>query len=283
MTKSLDPRRNAYRDDLAAIELEGKVQADRFIEGEKRRVNEGVAPVRHLPGHDQPLDTEALFGEEFTLYDFREGWAWGQLSNDGYVGYLPVAALGLPGTASTHRVTALRTYIFPEPNIKRPPLHLVTMNARLVVEKIEDGFAALTGGGFVPACHISESGEHAPDFVSVAEQYRGAPYFWGGRTSIGIDCSGLVQMALEAAGHACPRDTDMQMAEFGAPVSMERMIRRGDLVFWQGHVGIMQDATNLLHANAHHMMCESEPLQEAVSRISTNGGGNILDIRRLLE
>ncbi len=281
MTQRPDPRRNPYRDDLAAIALEGRVAAARFVAGETMQVIEGLAALRNRPGHDQPLDTEILFGEIFTVYDSREGWAWGQLETDRYVGYVPVSALGQPGAPATHRVAALRTYIFPEPNIKIPPMHLVPMNAQLRVEAIENGFARLAGGGFISAGHIAEIEQPAPDFVAVAARYIGTPYLWGGRTSIGIDCSGLVQMALGATGIDCPRDTDMQMAELGEALDPGAPIACGDLVFWSGHVGIMRDGKTLLHANAHHMMCASEPLREAVARIKANTGGGVLCIRRL--
>lgn len=281
MSSNLDPRRHPVRDDLAAIALEGRVDAARFVAGEEMQVIEGIASLRQRPGHDQPLDTEILFGERFTVYDSREGWAWGQLETDGYVGYVPVSALGQPGRSATHWVNALRTYIFPEPDIKIPPMQLAPMNARLWVENIENGFARLAGGGFIFASHIANVDEPAQDFVAVATRYLGTPYLWGGRTSIGIDCSGLVQTALNAAGIDCPRDTDMQMAELGNAIDGGAPLARGDLVFWQGHVGIMQDDKTLLHANAHHMMCASEPLIDAVTRIKAKTGDDVLCIRRL--
>jgi len=276
-----DRRRYPFRADLAATELAGKVSSDRFVAGETMQVIEGVAALRRNPGHDQPLDTEILFGEQFTVYDSREGWAWGQLATDGYVGYVPASALARPGSPATHRVAALRTYIFPEPDIKAPPMHLVPMNARLRVEAVKHGFARLAGGGFVANGHIAKIDEPAPDIVAVATRYAGTPYLWGGRTSIGIDCSGLVQMALAADGVDCPRDTDMQMAELGRAIDRDTKPERGDLIFWAGHVGILQDAKTLFHANAHHMMCASEPLSEAVARIAANNGGEVLGIRRL--
>jgi cell wall-associated NlpC family hydrolase len=281
VSSKLDPRRHPFRDDLAAIALEGRAAAARFVTGEEMQVIEGIASLRRRPGHDQPLDTEILFGERFTVYDSREGWAWGQLETDGYVGYVPVSALGQPGRSATHWVNALRTYIFPEPDIKIPPMQLAPMNAQLRVADVECGFARLAGGGFVFAGHIAKVDEPAPDFVAVAARYIGTPYLWGGRTSIGIDCSGLVQTALNAAGIDCPRDTDMQMAELGTAIDRGAPLARGDLVFWQGHVGIMQDDKILLHANAHHMMCASEPLADTSARINANTGDDVLSIRRL--
>jgi cell wall-associated NlpC family hydrolase len=277
-----DPRRHPYRGDLAAEALRGVIKAERYVKGEARQVSAPSLPVRREPRFDATLDTEALLGETVTLYDESEGWAWVQLTRDSYVGYMPSEGLTRTVTAPTHRVAALRTYIYPEPDGKSPAVTLLSLNALVTVSGEEGKFLALAGGGYVFARHASPIGETAPDLVAVAESFLGTPYLWGGRTSIGLDCSGLVQLAVEAAGLSAPRDADMQAAELGHPIDWREgaKLRRGDLVFWEGHVGIMTSPTDLLHANAHHMAVEVEPLSQARHRIKA-AGYEVTGVRRL--
>ena len=281
MIKPLHPRLTPARPDLAAICLLGKVDAARFVEGTPREVVEAQAPVRGSPRPDAPLLTEALKGERVTIYETtEEGWAWGQLDADGYVGWLPANALAAPGPAPTHVVAALRTLAFPGPSIKLPPVAAYSLGCRLAVMRTE-GPLAVTASGFVPARHLAPIDATEPDFVAVAERFVGVPYLWGGKTSFGIDCSGLVQVALGAAGMQCPRDSDMQQRALGVPAATEiGALRRGDLLFWTGHVAIVRDGATLLHANAFHMAVAVEPTAEAVARIAADGAA-ISTVKRL--
>jgi cell wall-associated NlpC family hydrolase len=277
-----DPRRHAYRASLAAESLRGRVEAPRYVQGVRRQVEVPALPLRREPRFDAMLDSEALFGEMLTLFDESEGWAWVQLARDGYVGYLPSEGLTSAVTAPTHRVAALRTYVYASPDIKTPPLSLLSLNALLPVAGEEGRFLALKSGGFVIAEHARKLDEPARDFVDVALTFRGTPYLWGGRTSLGVDCSGLVQLASEAAGLSCPRDADMQAQELGNALDWQRadMLARGDLVFWDGHVGIMTGAQDLVHASAYQMMVVEEPLADARARIASSKGGEIIGARR---
>jgi hypothetical protein len=278
---TFDPRTTPARPDLAARHLEGQVTAARFVDGVTREVRDESAPLRHEPAPDAPLDTEALKGERVTVYETdEEGWCWGQLARDGYVGWLPANALAEPGPPATHRVTALRTLAFPGPSIKLPPVAGFSFGCRLVVLRA-DGPLAVTPSGYVPARHLAPVDTVEADFVTVAERFVGVPYLWGGKTSLGIDCSGLVQVALTAAGIACPRDSDMQERALGAAISTDVAgLRRGDLVFWKGHVAIVRDADTLVHANAFHMSVAVEPIAAAVARIAA-GGTPIRSVKRL--
>jgi cell wall-associated NlpC family hydrolase len=268
----LDPRLNAYRSDLAAAELRGKVEATRFIEGTLRRIVEPQAPLRREGHPEAPLLTEALYGERVMVYEIDgEGWAWGQLVRDRYVGWLPAGALGSLGAPATHRVSALRTLGFPAPDIKRPPLAALPFGAEVAVIRQDARFATTESGLYLPAAHVAPVTAREGDFVATAERFLGTPYLWGGKTSLGIDCSGLVQVALEAAGVPCPRDSDMQAQSLGSPVALANL-RRGDLAFWKGHVAIVRDALTVIHANAHHMAVAIEPFAEAVARIKAAGG-----------
>ena len=246
------------------------------------QIVEASAPLRRSPAPDAPLETEALFGEAVTVYDEAEGWAWAQLERDLYVGYLPQAALGAPAEP-THRVAALRTHAYPGPSIKLPPRMALSLGARLTIVRQEGDFAVTPDGLHLWARHLADAGSGEPDFVAVAERFLETPYLWGGRTSEGIDCSGLAQTALTAAGVAAPRDSDMMEAALGEPVAIDRaaLLQRGDLVFWKGHVGVMRDRLTLLHANGWHMKVVSEPLAEARARISAGGGGEMTSVRRI--
>jgi cell wall-associated NlpC family hydrolase len=276
----LDPRVNAYRPDLAASSLRGKVEAVRFVDGTLHRIVEPHTAVRREPRHDAPLETEALFGESFIAYEIdSEGWAWGQLGGDGYVGYVAANALGRTGPAATHRITTTWTLGFPGPDIKLPPLVTLPMGARLAVMRDDGRFGVSDGGLYVPLRHIASLDGRAPDFVTVAERFVGTPYLWGGKTALGIDCSGLVQVALQAAGIDCPRDSDLQQQALGTPVALEEL-RRGDLLFWRGHVAIARDPQSIVHANAHHMAVTIEPVAEALARIKA-AGSEFIGVRRL--
>jgi cell wall-associated NlpC family hydrolase len=275
-----DRRLTPARPDLAADHLRGLVDAPRYAKGQAKRVISASAALRRFPDAGAPLETEALYGETATVYDGSAGWAWVQLDRDKYVGYLPAAALGAPAEP-THRVAALRTHAYPGPSIKLPPRMALSLGARLTIVAHEGDFAVSADGLRLWLWHLAETGSREPDYVSVAERFLETPYLWGGRTSEGIDCSGLVQTGLDAAGVAAPRDSDMQEAALGEPVAADKPLGRGDLVFWKGHVGVMRDSVTLLHANGFHMKVVSEPLTEARERIAAKGGGEVTSVRRL--
>ena len=270
-----DRRVNAYRDDLAAEYLRGSVDVPKYTQGETRQVVAATAPLRRAPRFDAPLETEILHGERVTVYDENEGWAWAQGMSDSYVGYVPSDDLVTKTPEPTHRVRALRTHLYRAPDIKVPPLDLLSMNARVGVAEELGRFVKLEDGRFAIAAHLAPLSDFAEDFVDVALEFLGTPYLWGGRTSIGVDCSALIQLALQASGVECPRDTDMQEAALGEALpdpEDQSAYLRGDLIFWKGHMGVMLDDTRLLHANAHHMATAIEPVAEAISRIAASEG-----------
>jgi len=278
-----DPRTTPARPDLAAKYLEGKIQAARFVTGEEFEISDPIAPLRSAPSSDAELATQALKGERATIYDRNgEGWAWGQLSSDGYVGWLPDRALARPVGKPTHKITAIRTFAFPGPSIKLPPVETLVLGTMLTVTRQDGAFAVTREGWYLPQQHVGGIDHHAGDFVAVAERFVGTPYLWGGKSSLGIDCSGLVQIALNAAGIGCPRDSDMQQDGLGRELdpAESKKLQRGDLIFWKGHVAIARDATSIVHANAYHMATAIEATRDAIARIKA-AGSEITSIKRL--
>jgi cell wall-associated NlpC family hydrolase len=282
-----DRRRHPWRPDLAAEPLAGRVPAARFVPGQPRQVKVGVAALKEQPAADARQASQLLFGEAFTVYEQRDGWCWGQNAADGYVGYAPESALGPPGPAPSHRVRALRSFVFPGPDLKDPPLDCLALTSTVRVIGEERGYAALAGGGWIHARSLAPLDHREPDPVATALRLLEVPYLWGGRSPLGIDCSGLVQIALAAAGIAAPRDSDMQRGETGSLIASDcpdgRGIgyRRGDLVFFPGHVGLMLDPERLVHATAHAMAVTIEPLAAVIGRTDPTRGGGLLAVRRL--
>ncbi|MBB5753925.1 NlpC/P60 family protein [Prosthecomicrobium pneumaticum] len=281
MTAPPDRRIAAHRPDLADRRLEGLVAAGQFVEGERWRIALASVPLRAAPRPDLPFETEALRGEVVRVFEETiEGWAWGQIETDGYVGYFSADALGPLAPEPTHRVIVPRTFLYPAPDLRRPPREALSLGATLALgEAVEtrgtlyrmtaDGAAAVVDRHVAPL-----DAPHADDWVAVAEGFLGAPYLWGGRTSLGLDCSALVQLSLAACGIAAPRDSDLQESAVGRPA--EGPPRRGDLVFWPGHVGLVAADETLLHASGFQMQVVREPLAGAIARI-----GAPRSIRRL--
>jgi len=278
-----DPRLTPARPDLAARHLQGKVKAGRFVEGEEFEISDAIAPMREGPSADAMLLTQALKGEHVTIYDRNsEGFAWGQLNTDGYVGWLPDRALTPPVSKPTHKITSLRTLAFPGPSIKLPPAETLVLGDLVTVIREDGPFAVTREGWYLPGQHVGAIDSYEEDFVAVAERFVGTPYLWGGKSSFGLDCSGLVQVSLSAAGVRCPRDSDMQENSIGKMLGATQSsdLKRGDLIFWQGHVAIVLDGDGIVHANAHHMATVIEDANDAIARIKA-AGSEITAIRRL--
>lgn len=271
----LDRRLNAFRADLADEALRGSVDAARFTAGRLACVAVPVLDLKGRPSPDAGLDTQLLIGDEVTVFDEAEGWCWIRSVRDSYVGYVSSAGLASEREAATHVVAAPRTFAYRAADMKIPATAAYSMGSRLRIvgsaETRGTAYALLATGEALVANHLRPLDEVEPDFVSVAERMEHTPYLWGGTSAFGIDCSGLVQLSMRMTGRTVLRDTDMQAASLGEPLSIGddlEGLQRGDLVFWKGHVAIMLDGENIIHANGHSMMVSREPLREAVDRIA---------------
>lgn len=269
-----DPRQTPANGRVAAERLRGTVAADTFSSGAARQVAAPVADLLRAPGGAR--DRQLIRGAGVTVYEEREGWAFVEAAADGYVGYVPIEALG-ERTAPTHVVSARASHAYGEPDFKSPELMTLSLGSLLAVDG-ESARLASTDAGFVPRVHLREIGPgDEPDPVCVAERLLGTPYLWGGNSAWGIDCSGLVQLGCAMSGIPCPGDSDMQETAFsdaqGAP-------RRGDLLFWKGHVAWVADEKTLLHANVHHMAVAHEPIDAAIARIEAQGDGPVTAHKR---
>ncbi len=274
-----DPRITPWRDGIAARSLEGVLEAEVYLDPKAMSCVAAASGIRAAASHDAEQMDQILFGERFEVLEEEGQWLFGQAARDGYVGFVHASAVATAGAMPTHRVSALRTYAFAESSIKSRALGPYSINSLVTVEAVEGKLAKVTGAGWMTAAHLSPIGEFEDDWAAVAERFVGAPYLWGGRESLGLDCSGLVQQALFACARACPRDTDQQQ-DLGAPIAAADF-GRGDLVFWKGHVAMGLGEGRIVHANGHHMATVIEPLSEAIARIDDAGVGQPIAYRRV--
>lgn len=268
--KKPDPRRNAYSNELANAKLEGQVGAERFAHGKIMSIVVPVAGMYATPNTTASLINQAILGDQVNVFEIKDGWAWGQLEKDEYVGYLPEKNLVDGGFDATHRVSVPASFFYPEPDIKSQPATRVFMNSQIEIVGVERDWAKTKDGKFIFAKHICSVDQFGADPVSEAEKFLNAPYLWGGSTLDGLDCSALVQQAYHACGKPCPRDTDMIETDIGS--QGHNSFARGDLVFWDGHIGMMVDEKRMIHANGHHMAVVIEDFTEAEQRINKEYG-----------
>ena len=287
MSRQFDPRLYPVRADLAADVYKGKFQAEKYVEGTFKTVAADALDMRRYPDLESSLETQLLYGETVCVYEeTSEGWAWGQLLTDGYVGWFSANGL-TEHRKPTHRVRAIRTFRYPGPDLKFPVLgcisigSLVTVVGTAVTRGLE--YALLSDGSAVVAKHLLPLESCFSDWVAIAETFIETPYLWGGRTSNGLDCSALVQLSTSLAGYKLRRDADLQEKQIDSLIAMEdpQALERGDLIFWKGHVGIISASNRLLHANGHSMTVAAEPLDDAIQRIASTEWGDGTGIRRL--
>ncbi len=283
MSTAFDPRTTPMRDDLAAAHLKGAFERPRYAEGSLRRVTAPALPLSFAPTVGARLETEILFGEEFIVYDEKDGWAWGQATRDGYVGYLPAADLSSDITSPSHVVVAPASHVYPEPDLKRPPLCRLSFESRVSVDETKDGFCRIADGGWIFAKHLAPADVFESDYIETGRKLIGIPYLWGGRTVLGLDCSAFVQLVLLRAGIEAPRDSDQQADSIGTALAEPcdlTQLRHGDLIFFPGHAGFVMDGWRFLHANAFDMSVAVHGLSDVLDRANAAGEG-IAGVRRI--
>lgn len=281
---AFDSRTTPARSDLAAEHLKGHIKAERYAKAVVKANGTFALDLHRSPDLSSIVDNQLLFGDSFAVYEEREGWAWGQLLSDGYVGYVRTGTLGPAIDGPTHRVTAPSSHLYIEPDAKSPALTSVPFGARLKAVgqgELFDLVDTPLGRGYVPSRHVRPLGDTSKDFVAVAERFLGVPYRWGGRTVLGLDCSGLVQMALVDTGIAAMRDSDQQQS-LGTKLPPEALgdLRRGDLIFWSGHVAIAHDDRHMIHANGTAMCVSIDDARDYAKRIGPRDGP-VVQISRL--
>ena len=283
-----DPRLTLARPDLAADHLRDQIDAPRYAKGQIMQICTPTAPLFAAPRADGPLQSEFLLGEEVLVVEqTEEGWSWGQNLSDGYVGYLTSDALTSDVQAVTHQISALRSFVYAAATIKLQPLQVLSFGAKLAITDTQDQFSRLATGGYIFSSDLTpltdgSQNKDLQDPAAFAAYFLHSPYLWGGRSSLGVDCSGLIQLALQACGIKAPRDSDQQERALGHEIADTNSLHRNDLVFWKGHVGLMLDQEHLLHASGHHMHVVIEPLAEARSRILQKTGHDLTSCKRLV-
>jgi hypothetical protein len=273
-----DPRTTPANDQVAHVSVAADFPDLMPVEGERRGVAVPLADLRQRP--EGPRDRQAAMGEAFLALEDRDGWTFGMLVRDGYAGWVQTVKLG-PRAEANHMVAVRGTHLYPAPDIKREPLAALSFGARFRIVSETDRFMETAAGAFLPKPHLRPLERPFRDPVTVAQLFFGTPYLWGGNSGTGIDCSGLVQAALLAAGVPCPGDSDLQEAALGEALAPGVAPERGDLYFWKGHVAMAVDGETLIHANAHHMAVAYEPIAAAIARIAAQGGGAVTSRRRL--
>lgn len=262
---------------VAAEALRDSAEAEQYVAGAARRLSVPVADLLSAPRGKR--ERQVVRGESLTVYEDLDGWSFVELGRDGYVGYLRSDTVH-KGDVPTHRVAIRMTHLYPQADLKAPEIHALSHMSQVQVLD-EDGRFARTPGGYIPKTHLAPLDQHLIDPVQIAELYLGTPYLWGGNSGFGIDCSGLVQASCLCCGIPCPGDSDLQEAALGRALSEDAPLRRGDLIFWKGHVAWVADPDTILHANAHHMAVSFEPLQDAITRIEAQGDGPVTARKRL--
>ena len=274
----MDPRLTPANQNVACSSLRGQIEHTNFVEGQNYQVNVPFVDLLGAPGGER--NRQLIYGSKVKYFGETDGWAFIQNTYDDYVGYVPQETISLD-TNKTHIVSAPLSHVFSEPNIKAKNIATLPLTAKVSGKKVENGFLE-TELGWIPIRHLQLKTKFATNPVEVAKLFLNSPYLWGGNTSLGIDCSGLIQVSMSLCGLRCPGDSDQQLAKLGQNIDIDTTQEKGDILFWKGHVALALNARQVLHANAYHMSTVIEELSEAVIRIKNQEGNDIIARKRLI-